>query len=150
MNEENQNREIKAAVSIIKTYAQMIDDFLTKGDSAAIDDHEAPETQQPKANKSERANQLKCSFCGKKQDTVKKLIAGPGVYICDECVDLCNEILDEELFEGKGVERESNSSREPTTSDAKTPPEQGIVSALEKITQQLSSIESKLEARDSS
>ncbi len=42
---------------------------------------------------------LKCSFCGKTQDQVKKLIAGPGVYICDECVDLCNEILDEELFD---------------------------------------------------
>jgi ATP-dependent Clp protease ATP-binding subunit ClpX len=42
---------------------------------------------------------LKCSFCGKSQEQVRKLIAGPGVYICDECVDLCNEILDEELFE---------------------------------------------------
>lgn len=45
---------------------------------------------------------LKCSFCGKSQDQVKKLIAGPGVYICDECVDLCNEILDEELFDSSG------------------------------------------------
>jgi ATP-dependent Clp protease ATP-binding subunit ClpX len=44
---------------------------------------------------------LKCSFCGKSQDQVKKLIAGPEVYICDECVDLCNEILDEEFFEGE-------------------------------------------------
>lgn len=44
-------------------------------------------------------DRLKCSFCGKSQDQVKKLIAGPGVYICDECVDLCNEILDEELFD---------------------------------------------------
>ncbi len=42
---------------------------------------------------------LKCSFCGKSQEQVRKLIAGPGVYICDECVDLCNEILDEELFD---------------------------------------------------
>jgi ATP-dependent Clp protease ATP-binding subunit ClpX len=42
---------------------------------------------------------LKCSFCGKSQEQVRKLIAGPGVYICDECVDLCNEILDEELVE---------------------------------------------------
>ena len=41
---------------------------------------------------------LKCSFCGKSQDQVRKLIAGPGVYICDECIDLCNEILDEELM----------------------------------------------------
>ncbi len=45
---------------------------------------------------------LKCSFCGKSQEQVRKLIAGPGVYICDECVDLCNEILDEELFESTG------------------------------------------------
>jgi ATP-dependent Clp protease ATP-binding subunit ClpX len=43
---------------------------------------------------------LKCSFCGKSQEQVRKLIAGPGVYICDECIDLCNEILDEELVEG--------------------------------------------------
>ena len=42
---------------------------------------------------------LKCSFCGKSQEQVRKLIAGPGVYICDECVELCNEILDEELIE---------------------------------------------------
>ena len=44
---------------------------------------------------------LKCSFCGKSQDQVRKLIAGPGVYICDECIDLCNEILDEELIENQ-------------------------------------------------
>ncbi len=43
----------------------------------------------------------KCSFCGKTQEQVRKLIAAPGVYICDECVDLCNEILDEELYEGQ-------------------------------------------------
>jgi ATP-dependent Clp protease ATP-binding subunit ClpX len=45
---------------------------------------------------------LKCSFCGKSQEKVRKLIAGPGVYICDECVELCNEILDEELLESHG------------------------------------------------
>ena len=44
---------------------------------------------------------LKCSFCSKSQDQVRKLIAGPGVYICDECIDLCNEILDEELLESQ-------------------------------------------------
>ena len=44
---------------------------------------------------------LKCSFCAKSQDQVRKLIAGPGVYICDECIDLCNEILDEELLESQ-------------------------------------------------
>ena len=47
---------------------------------------------------------LKCSFCGKTQDQVKKLIAGPEVYICDECVELCNEILDEEFFDSKDKE----------------------------------------------
>jgi ATP-dependent Clp protease ATP-binding subunit ClpX len=47
---------------------------------------------------------LKCSFCGKSQKQVKKLIAGPGVYICDECIDLCNEIIEEELSEGTEVE----------------------------------------------
>ena len=49
-------------------------------------------------------SRLKCSFCGKSQDQVKKLIAGPEVYICDECVDLCNQILDEEFFENKDKE----------------------------------------------
>jgi len=48
----------------------------------------------------ETADLLKCSFCGKSQKQVKKLIAGPGVYICDECIDLCNEIIEEELAEG--------------------------------------------------
>ncbi|MFM7362135.1 MAG: ATP-dependent protease ATP-binding subunit ClpX, partial [Cyanobium sp.] len=46
---------------------------------------------------------LKCSFCGKSQEQVRKLIAGPGVYICDECIDLCNEILDEELVDGQNA-----------------------------------------------
>ncbi|MGB0210141.1 MAG: ATP-dependent Clp protease ATP-binding subunit ClpX [Ilumatobacteraceae bacterium] len=46
---------------------------------------------------------LKCSFCGKSQKQVKKLIAGPGVYICDECIDLCNEIIEEELTETSEV-----------------------------------------------
>src|SRR6266850_1994551 len=49
------------------------------------------------ARASETNEQLLCSFCGKSQRQVKKLIAGPGVYICDECIDLCNEIIDEEL-----------------------------------------------------
>ncbi|MDW7650920.1 MAG: ATP-dependent protease ATP-binding subunit ClpX [Bacillota bacterium] len=43
--------------------------------------------------------QLKCSFCGKTQEQVRKLVAGPGVYICDECIELCNEIIEEELSE---------------------------------------------------
>ncbi|MDN5347260.1 MAG: ATP-dependent Clp protease ATP-binding subunit ClpX [Clostridia bacterium] len=48
--------------------------------------------------------QLKCSFCGKLQDQVKKLVAGPGVYICDECIELCNEIIEEELNEDLSLE----------------------------------------------
>jgi ATP-dependent Clp protease ATP-binding subunit ClpX len=51
----------------------------------------------------ESGDLLKCSFCGKSQKQVKKLIAGPGVYICDECIDLCNEIIEEELTEATGA-----------------------------------------------
>ncbi|GAA4910086.1 ATP-dependent Clp protease ATP-binding subunit ClpX [Streptomonospora salina] len=50
---------------------------------------------------------LKCSFCGKSQKQVKKLIAGPGVYICDECIDLCNEIIEEELADSPEVKWDS-------------------------------------------
>jgi len=49
-------------------------------------------------------NQLKCSFCGKTQEQVKKLVAGPGVYICDECIELCNEIIEEELQDDVGAD----------------------------------------------
>lgn len=52
-------------------------------------------------------SRLKCSFCGKTQEQVKKLIAGPDVYICDECVELCNEILDEEFLDTKEKTEES-------------------------------------------
>ena len=55
---------------------------------------------------------LKCSFCGKSQEQVRKLIAGPGVYICDECVDLCNEILDEELFDSSAAAPQAVPRRE--------------------------------------
>ena len=51
----------------------------------------------------ESGDLLKCSFCGKTQKQVKKLIAGPGVYICDECIDLCNEIIEDELSEASGL-----------------------------------------------
>ncbi|WP_425308465.1 ATP-dependent Clp protease ATP-binding subunit ClpX [Ammonicoccus fulvus] len=51
----------------------------------------------------ESGDLLKCNFCGKSQKQVKKLIAGPGVYICDECIDLCNEIIEEEFSEGSDV-----------------------------------------------
>jgi len=49
------------------------------------------------------ADLLKCSFCGKSQKQVKKLIAGPGVYICDECIELCNEIMEEERAEATEI-----------------------------------------------
>lgn len=55
-------------------------------------------------NNGKRDDFLKCSFCSKSQNQVKKLIAGPGVYICNECVDLCNEIIDEELKEEREVD----------------------------------------------
>ncbi|MGB3532275.1 MAG: ATP-dependent protease ATP-binding subunit ClpX [Microcoleaceae cyanobacterium] len=54
---------------------------------------------------------LKCSFCGKSQEQVRKLIAGPGVYICDECVELCNEILDEELFDSTSTATPTSANR---------------------------------------
>ena len=60
-------------------------------------------------------SRLKCSFCGKSQDQVKKLIAGPEVYICDECVELCNEILEEEFFENK---EEAQEKEEENLKDA--------------------------------
>jgi ATP-dependent Clp protease ATP-binding subunit ClpX len=69
---------------------------------------------------------LKCSFCGKSQEQVRKLIAGPGVYICDECIDLCNEILDEELVEGHGgggrVAGETSRKATPTKKAPKPAP----------------------------
>ncbi len=65
-------------------------------------------------------DKLKCSFCGKTQDQVKKLIAGPEVYICDECVELCNEILDEEFFENK--EKEGIEGTEKSEKDERSIP----------------------------
>lgn len=56
-------------------------------------------------------SRLKCSFCGKTQEQVKKLIAGPDVYICDECVELCNEILDEEFLENKEKPQEQEQQK---------------------------------------
>src|SRR6266403_3717894 len=59
------------------------------------------------ARASEGNEQLLCSFCGKSQRQVKTLIAGPGVYICDECIDLCNEIIEEELSEPSDIKWDS-------------------------------------------
>ena len=50
-----------------------------------------------------KPDKLHCSFCGKAQDEVKKLIAGPSVYICNECVDLCNDIIEEEIKSDEDV-----------------------------------------------
>jgi len=61
----------------------------------------------PLARPTDSNEQLLCSFCGKSQRQVKKLIAGPGVYICDECIDLCNEIIDEELTPPTALELEN-------------------------------------------
>ncbi len=63
--------------------------------------------ERPLARPTDSNEQLLCSFCGKSQRQVKKLIAGPGVYICDECIDLCNEIIDEELTAPPTFELES-------------------------------------------
>ena len=63
------------------------------------------------------SNEVCCSFCGKPHSQVRRLIAGPDIYICDECVELCNEILDEEFFDSKekeGVEEaKSNKDEKP-------------------------------------
>lgn len=74
-------------------------------------------------------SRLKCSFCGKTQDQVKKLIAGPEVYICDECVELCNEILDEEFFEGK--EKGEKTDKEVTPEEKPIPKPAEIKSHLD-------------------
>ena len=82
---------------------------------------------------------LKCSFCGKSQEQVRKLIAGPGVYICDECIDLCNEILDEELVDGHGTRPSPETSRKaqpkktskPAPTLAQVPKPQEIKSFLD-------------------
>ena len=65
---------------------------------------------------------LKCSFCGKSQEQVRKLIAGPGVYICDECIDLCNEILDEELLESPGKTKTGNDPKIASSSSQVSKP----------------------------
>jgi len=67
---------------------------------------------------------LKCSFCGKSQGQIRKLIAGPGVYICDECIELCNEILDEELLDNQATTNNSPQVKKklPTDNPKKSVP----------------------------
>ncbi len=62
--------------------------------------------------KFEDKKQLKCSFCGKNQDQVKRLIAGPGVYICDECIDLCSDIIQDEFEDN--IELDTTALPKPT------------------------------------
>ncbi len=63
---------------------------------------------------------LKCSFCGKSQEQVRKLIAGPGVYICDECVELCNEILEEELMpSAESTPTKGKKNKRPTSGNSR-------------------------------
>jgi ATP-dependent Clp protease ATP-binding subunit ClpX len=64
------------------------------------------------SRKDDPSGELVCSFCGKSQDEVKKLIAGPSVYICDECVSLCNEIIQEE-YEQKEKDKERDFALKP-------------------------------------
>lgn len=71
-------------------------------------------------NMSKYDSHLKCSFCGKSQEQVRKLIAGPGVYICDECVELCNEILDEELMDTPSAVPSSVARSEDNTTKRRT------------------------------
>ena len=68
------------------------------------------------AKHDDRSGNLVCSFCGKSQDEVRKLIAGPTVYICDECIDLCNDIIAEET---DGEEAFSQSSAVPKPAEIK-------------------------------
>ena len=72
--------------------------------------------------------QLLCSFCGKSQRQVKKLIAGPGVYICDECIDLCNEIIAH--HSGKDVEKVRSDTERDYFMSAEEALEYGLVDSV--------------------
>lgn len=69
------------------------------------------------ARMQESADLLKCSFCGKSQKQVKKLIAGGGVYICNECIELCNEIIEEEIANEPGAQESDDAKRLPRPSE---------------------------------
>ena len=73
------------------------------------------------ANSNKNNSSVKCSFCGKTQNAVEKLIAGPGVFICDECIKACNSILEEELYEEEGASYTLNEEEKlPTPSEIKS------------------------------
>ena len=78
-------------------------------------------------NKSQGDSKLYCSFCGKSQDEVRKLIAGPSVFICDECVDLCNDIITEEIQEAEEV---SDEDRLPTPAEIKENLDEYVIGQL--------------------
>src|SRR6056300_169481 len=78
-------------------------------------------------NKSQGDSKLYCSFCGKSQDEVRKLIAGPSVFICDECVDLCNDIITEEIQEAEEV---SDEDRLPTPAEIKDNLDEYVIGQL--------------------
>ena len=58
-------------------------------------------------NREENNEGIKCSFCGKTQEQVKRLVAGPDVYICDECIELCQDIIDDTDYEDSNIEFDS-------------------------------------------
>ena len=66
-----------------------------------------------------KSNSVRCSFCGKTQNAVEKLIAGPGVYICDECIKACNGILEDELYENEEEYTLNENEKLPTPSEIK-------------------------------
>ena len=67
----------------------------------------------------DKTKNVKCSFCGKSQENVKKIIAGPGVYICDECIGVCQEIIEDEFYEEEEEIEEVENQKVPTPSEIK-------------------------------
>jgi len=72
------------------------------------------------AKHEDRSGNLVCSFCGKSQDEVRKLIAGPTVYICDECIDLCNDIIAEETDNEEALAKPRRSRSRPRSNEFST------------------------------
>ena len=68
----------------------------------------------------EQSKMIRCSFCGKTQEAVQRIIAGPGVYICNECIDVCNNIIDEDLYEDPDATYTVNEDELPTPEKIKS------------------------------
>ena len=62
--------------------------------------------------KNDQSKNIKCSFCGKTQDIAERIIAGPGVYICDECIKVCNNILEDDMYEEDEISYTLNNEEE--------------------------------------